>query len=65
MRALPIVLASLFFLLGGCGDGGASSPDGRLSGSVRIDGFSTVFPLTEAVAERIRARSPWRAGDSE
>lgn len=43
--ALPL-LGALVLL--GCGDGGAA--DG-LRGSIEIDGSSTVFPVTEAVAE--------------
>jgi len=50
------LLAAL--LVTGCGGGSASSPDGRLSGSVRIDGSSTVFPLTEAVAEEFMRAHP-------
>lgn len=52
MRAL-FVLGSgiaLMLSLAGCGPSDAQS-DGRLSGSVRVNGSSTVFPLTEAVAE--------------
>ena len=33
----------------GCGDGGAGA--GALRGTIEIDGSSTVFPITEAVAE--------------
>ena len=33
----------------GCGGGGAA--EGGLQGSVRMDGSSTVYPITEAVAE--------------
>jgi phosphate transport system substrate-binding protein len=42
-------LVAVALSLWGCGGGGESG-DG-LSGAVRVDGSSTVFPLTEAVAE--------------
>jgi len=42
-------------LLMGCGGGQQS---GQLSGSVRVDGSSTVYPLTEAVAEEFMKQHP-------
>ena len=69
-RGLPVLnlrLAVVLFLavaavaLVACGDdddddggGGSSSGGGSLSGSVEIDGSSTVFPITEAAAEEFR-----------
>ncbi len=55
-RALPLALlaAALLALAAACGgdDGdGDSSAGERLAGSVAIDGSSTVFPVSEAVAE--------------
>lgn len=38
--------------------GGSSSGGGDLSGSIRIDGSSTVAPLTEAVAEGFMSENP-------
>jgi phosphate transport system substrate-binding protein len=38
--------------------GGAGAPAVRLSGAIAIDGSSTVFPLTEAVAEEFRKTQP-------
>ncbi len=38
-------------------DGGGTTPSG-LSGSIRIDGSSTVAPLTEAIAEQFNADNP-------
>ena len=50
-----IVLALVPLALLGCGGGGDSgSADGGLSGTVRVDGSSTVFPITEAVAEEFQ-----------
>ena len=48
--------AALLLLLGGCGGGGGSG--NQLSGAVRIDGSSTVFPLTSAVAEEFMDEHP-------
>jgi phosphate transport system substrate-binding protein len=39
------------------GDGGGENPSG-LSGSIRVDGSSTVGPLTEAIAEEFNAENP-------
>jgi len=38
--------------------GSASSGGGDLSGTIRVDGSSTVGPLTEAVAEQFQAENP-------
>jgi phosphate transport system substrate-binding protein len=40
----------------GCGskEGGASGPDAKVSGEISIDGSSTVYPISEAVAEEFR-----------
>lgn len=42
-------------LLAACGSGKKS---GARSGEIQIDGSSTVFPITEAVAEEFRAEAP-------
>ena len=46
-------------LLSGCGskDGGGTSSD-NLQGQVKVDGSSTVYPITEAVAEEFRVEQP-------
>lgn len=50
-RADPIVFAALVLLIGcGGGDQGSGSA-GNLSGAISSDGSSTVFPITEAMAE--------------
>ena len=47
---LPLLAA--LFVLAAAASGCASEPvEGQLSGSVQIDGSSTVYPITEAVAE--------------
>lgn len=43
-------------VIAGCG--GSSGSTSQLSGSIRIDGSSTVFPLTEAVAEEFMREHP-------
>jgi phosphate transport system substrate-binding protein len=51
-----IGLASLLAACGGSGDGVAQA--GGLTGTVSVDGSSTVFPITEAVAEEFRSAQP-------
>ncbi|SHF50989.1 phosphate ABC transporter substrate-binding protein, PhoT family [Fodinibius roseus] len=43
-------------LLASCGSGGGS--EDQLSGEIKIDGSSTVFPISEAVAEEFRTEAP-------
>ena len=56
--AKPLILAALIFatiLLSGCG----TAPDENgLKGKVKIDGSSTVFPITEAVSEEFQLENP-------
>jgi phosphate transport system substrate-binding protein len=40
------------------GDGGNSDTPGGLTGEIRVDGSSTVGPLTEAIAEEFNAENP-------
>ena len=55
---------SLALIIGACGDKkekkGTEGTDGTaaLSGTIKVDGSSTVFPITEAVAEEFRAVQP-------
>ncbi len=63
----PVFAASLLLLLAACSQE-ASAPAGAasnsaptsadLTGTVRIDGSSTVFPISEAIAEEFLATSP-------
>ena len=63
-RLLPLAMLALAatMLIGACGgdDGGgeATGSGEQLSGSVAVDGSSTVFPVTEAVAEEFRSVGP-------
>lgn len=52
---------SLALLLTGCGGGGSSPGTGdeeTLSGTIRIDGSSTVYPISQAVAEEFMYEYP-------
>jgi phosphate transport system substrate-binding protein len=54
-------VAMLAFGVAACGssdDESSGSSGGDLSGSIRIDGSSTVAPLTEAIAEEFQAENP-------
>ena len=58
MRALGFLIVPLLLLLGAaCGDGGAATEPtapavgGKLSGTIAVAGSSTVFPISEAMAE--------------
>jgi phosphate transport system substrate-binding protein len=54
--------AVLAFGVAACGDDddddGGGGSDGNLSGTIRIDGSSTVAPLTEAIAEGFQGENP-------
>lgn len=43
---------------GGDGEDATAGAGGDLSGTIRIDGSSTVAPLTEAIAERFQSENP-------
>ncbi|HEX8040762.1 MAG TPA: PstS family phosphate ABC transporter substrate-binding protein [Chryseosolibacter sp.] len=46
-------------ILAGCGSKSDSGKEtGNLEGSIKIDGSSTVYPITEAVAEEFRTQQP-------
>src|SRR5215211_5364164 len=57
--ALVVVLA---LALAACGDsggtGGGGGGDSNLSGTIKVDGSSTVGPLTEAAAEQFQGSNP-------
>lgn len=62
MKKLLIILA-LALTFGACGNkkeqGSESTSDtAALSGTIKVDGSSTVFPITEAVAEEFRSAQP-------
>jgi len=53
-----LALALTALLLGGCTRRGAERGREALAGTVRVDGSSTVFPITEAVAEEFGKEHP-------
>jgi phosphate transport system substrate-binding protein len=58
---IQIAIISFTLTLINCGGGSTESSDisnSELIGSISIDGSSTVYPITEAVAEEFRAISP-------
>lgn len=62
MKKLAIVL-SLVLVISACGEKKANKKEGdvastTLSGTIKIDGSSTVFPISEAVAEEFRNEEP-------
>lgn len=60
-RMIPVLLAALF-VAGACKNSGTSGTSttqkSDLSGEIRVDGSSTVYPITEAVAEEFRNETP-------
>ena len=55
LRAFSIVvITGMFFSCGG----NKSTKSEKLSGEIKIDGSSTVYPLSEAVAEEFRVHNP-------
>lgn len=56
-----VVLASAIvmgFTLFSCGSKSPSTEESKLSGEIKIDGSSTVYPITEAIAEEFRRNQP-------
>lgn len=60
MKLLKVLtLPILSFLLVSCGSkSGDDNGSGNLAGEIRIDGSSTVYPITEAIAEEYRTEEP-------
>ena len=57
----PLVLGALALVAGGivaCGGSSDSGSSSNLSGNIRIDGSSTLAPLTEAIAEGFQSENP-------
>lgn len=55
--AHAMALMGALFILTSCGNGGNDNSEG-LSGAIKIDGSSTVYPITEAVAEEFANEHP-------
>jgi len=52
-----ILFTAIVTLLVSCGSNTSQNSD-KLSGTIKIDGSSTVYPITEAVAEEFRVNEP-------
>jgi len=55
-KFLVIIFLTCSLIIGACGSG--ENSETSTSGEVKIDGSSTVFPITEAVAEEFRSEAP-------
>jgi phosphate transport system substrate-binding protein len=54
-----LIIFITLLLAGGCGSKNSTeSASEKLQGEIKIDGSSTVYPITEAVAEEFRAEQP-------
>ncbi|MBL6662927.1 MAG: PstS family phosphate ABC transporter substrate-binding protein [Flavobacteriales bacterium] len=53
-----LILGIATIALTACGGGEQKSNQSELSGAIKIDGSSTVYPITEAVAEEFRVIQP-------
>ena len=53
-----LILSIAIIALAACGGGEQKSNQSELSGAVKVDGSSTVYPITEAVAEEFRSVEP-------
>ena len=57
LNGLAIFAAALLAVFAACSDP-TPAPTGNLSGTIQVDGSSTVFPVTQAVAEEFRKEQP-------
>jgi len=53
-----LFITALAFTMIACGNKKGQNKDGEATGSITVDGSSTVYPITEAVAEEFRAVQP-------
>lgn len=59
MKSIQTILGViLLFTISSCGGSKQSNDPNELAGSVQIDGSSTVYPITEAIAEEFRTVAP-------
>ena len=56
IKNLFYVIIAMFFIA--CGGNQQTSNGSNLSGSIKVDGSSTVYPVTEAIAEEFRTVHP-------
>lgn len=57
MKSILTMALAAGLILVGCSSGQSNKSEGGLSGTVKVDGSSTVFPITEAVAEEFQAEN--------
>ncbi|HET6639199.1 MAG TPA: PstS family phosphate ABC transporter substrate-binding protein [Gemmatimonadota bacterium] len=57
-RSIPILACAGLFAALACGGGEQAADGSTLSGPVEIDGSSTVYPISEAVAEEFQIANP-------
>ncbi len=57
MKTNSLLFAALVLIFSSCG-GNKNQHSEKLNGTIKIDGSSTVYPITEAVAEEFRANEP-------
>ncbi|PZN13561.1 MAG: phosphate ABC transporter substrate-binding protein [Bacillota bacterium] len=58
---LSLVVAAAVLVLAACGVRGGSGSQGtggKLTGTIRVDGSSTVYPITQAIAEEFMIENP-------
>lgn len=57
---LIIALTAITLIFASCGskESGSESDSTQIEGEVKVDGSSTVYPITEAIAEEFRAEQP-------
>jgi phosphate transport system substrate-binding protein len=55
---IPLLTTLLLAACGGDADPGTDAADGAMTGVVSLDGSSTVYPISEAVAEEYYAKAP-------
>jgi len=53
-----LFITAIAFTMIACGNKKGQNIDGEATGSITVDGSSTVYPITEAVAEEFRAVQP-------
>jgi phosphate transport system substrate-binding protein len=58
LSTFPFILLWVGALFGSCGEKRTGEQENRLHGDIKIDGSSTVYPITEAVAEEFRIDQP-------
>ncbi len=57
-RTLLAISLGALLILSACGGGNTKNQGNNLTGEVIIDGSSTVYPLTEAIAEEFQIQNP-------